>query len=72
MVDIFKQQICNYCKNKQQDKNEYCKNEVIEIKKDRLKTLKCTNYQKDPSKIIPIKPPLYVTAERDYINYHEI
>lgn len=72
MVDIFKKQICNYCKNKQQDKNEYCEHEVIEINKDGLKILKCTDYQKDSSKIIPIEPPLPITAKRDYINYHQI
>lgn len=72
MVDVFKKEICNYCKNKQQEKNNYCGLEIIEIKKNGLKILKCTNYQRDPSKIIPTKPPLYVTAERDYINYHEI
>ena len=71
MVDIFKREICNYCKNEQQDKNEYCNCEIIEIEKDGLKVLKCIEYQKDSSKIISTTPPLPVTAKKDYINYHE-
>lgn len=72
MVDIFKKEICNYCKNKQDDKNEYCKSGLVEINLDGLNIYKCPDYIKDPTKIIPIEPPLPITAKRDYINYHEI
>lgn len=67
MVDIFKKEICNYCKNTECEKKE-----LIELEMNGLKTFKCINYVKDPSKIIPIERPLSVTAKRDYINYHEI
>ena len=72
MVDIFKKQICNYCKNTECEKNEYYKYKLVEIEKDGLKIYKCTDYIKDSSKIIPIEPPLPITAKRDYIKYHEI
>lgn len=72
MVDMFKKQICNYCKNTECEKNEYYKEKIIEIKKDGFKILKCIDYQKDSSKIISTEPPLPITAKRDYINYHEI
>lgn len=67
MVDIFKREICNYCKDTQCEKNE-----LIKIETDGLRIYKCMNYKKDSSKIIPIEPPLPITAKRDYINYHEI
>ena len=72
MVDIFKKEICNYCKNTECEKNEYYKNTLIEINSDGLKTFKCIDYIKDPSKIIPIERPLPITAKRDYIKYYEI
>ena len=72
MVDIFQKEICNYCKNTQCKKNNYNNNEIIEIEKDKVITYKCINYKKDLSKIIPIEPPLSITAKRDYINYHQI
>jgi len=72
MVDIFKEEICNYCRNKRQEENICYKQEIIEIEKGGLKILRCTNYQKDSSKIIPIERPLPITAKRDYIKYHEI
>lgn len=72
MVDIFKKEICNYCRNKRLEENICCKHEIIEIEKGGLKILRCINYQKDSSKIISIEPPLPITAKRDYIKYHEI
>lgn len=72
MVDIFKKEICNYCKNTECEKNESYKHEIIGIKLDKLTIYKCANYQKDSSKIIPIERPLPITAKRDYIKYHEI
>lgn len=72
MVDILNQKICNYCKNTKCKENKYCDLEKIEIKIDRLEICKCVNYEKDPSKIIPIERPLPITAKRDYIKYHEI
>lgn len=71
MVDIFKKQICNYCKNTECRKNEYYKNKIIEIKVDRVTEYKCLSYKKDLSKIIPIQPPLYVTAKKENIKYYE-
>lgn len=67
MVDIFKQEICNYCKNTGCEKKE-----LIESEEDGLRTFKCIDYLKDPSKIIPIEKPLSITAVRDYIKYFEI
>ena len=69
MVDIFKREICNYCIN---NEKEYCKYKIIGTERDMLKTYKCIQYKKDPSKIIQTKPPLSITAKRDYIKYHEI
>ena len=67
MVDIFKQEICNYCQN-----TECKKGKLIELKKDGVKILKCEEYKKDLSKIIPIERPLSITAKRDYIKYYEV
>lgn len=72
MVDMFKKQICNYCKNTECEKNEYYKNKIIGIKIDELIIYKCIDYKKDSSKIIPIDPPLPVTAERDYKKKYQI
>lgn len=72
MVDIFRKEICNYCKNTECEKNEYDKNVLTEIRTDGVTIYKCINYKKDPSKIIPTERPLPVTAKRDYIKYHEI
>ncbi len=72
MVDIFKKEICNYCKNTKCEESEYNRHEVVETKVDGVTIYKCVNYQKDSSKIVPIQPPLFITAERDYIKYHEI
>lgn len=66
MVDIFKEEICNYCKN-----TECKKKGLIESEADGLKVLKCVDYEKNPSKIIPIERPLLATALRDYIKYYE-
>jgi hypothetical protein len=71
MVDIFKKEMCKYCKNMQFKDNKCSNGSLIEIKANGLKTYKCTNYSKDPSKIILKKPPLSVTAKRDYIKYCE-
>lgn len=71
MVDIFRKQICNYCKNTECEKNEYFEKKIIEIKVDGITIYKCVDYKKDSSKIIPIDPPLPVTAERDYVKYYE-
>lgn len=67
MVDIFKREICNYCKNTRCEKKG-----LIESNINGLKTFKCTNYLKDASKIIPIEKPLSVTAPRDYVKYYEV
>lgn len=67
MVDIFKKEICNYCKNLGCEKKK-----LIELKKDEVKILKCEEYKKDSSKIIPIERPLSITAKRDYIKYYEV
>lgn len=67
MVDIFRKEICNYCKNTKCEKKE-----LIETDINGLKSFKCIDYIKDPTKIIPIERPLPVTAKRDYIKYHEI
>lgn len=72
MVDIFKKEICNYCKNTECEKNEYYRRKLIGIDINGLKIYKCIDYKKDPSKIIPIDKPLSITAKRDYINYYEI
>jgi hypothetical protein len=66
MVDIFEKEICNYCQN-----TECKKGKLIEIKTDGVNIYKCADYKKDPYKIIPIEPPLPITAERDYIKYYE-
>ncbi len=71
MVDIFEREICNYCKDVECKMNEYYRKKLIEIRVDGLNTYKCVDYKKDPSKIIPIDPPLSVIAERDYIKYCE-
>lgn len=67
MVDIFKKEICNYCKNLGCEKKK-----LIEFETDGLKTFKCIEYEKDSSKIIPIERPLSITAKRDYIKYYEV
>lgn len=67
MVDIFKKEICNYCKNTRCEKKG-----LIESETDGLKIFKCIDYSKDPSKIIPIEKPLSITAPRDYIKYYEV
>ena len=66
MVDIFKKQICNYCKRTQCEEEK-----LIETKIDGINIYKCMNYEKDPSKINIIEPPLPVTAKRDYVKYCE-
>ena len=71
MVDIFKKEICNYCKNTECQENEYYKHKIIDVKIDKIHKYACSDYTKDLSKIKPIKPPLRVTAERDYIKYYE-
>lgn len=67
MVDVFKEEICNYCQNINCEKKE-----IIELKKGELKILKCMEYKKNVSKIIPKKRPLSITAKRDYIKYFEV
>lgn len=67
MVDVFKEEICNYCQN-----TECKKGKLIELKKDGVKILKCEEYKKDSSKIIPIERPLSITAKRDYMKYYEV
>lgn len=72
MVDIFKKEICNYCKNTECKKNECYKYKLVEIVLDGINIYKCTDYKKDSSKIISTARPLSITAKRDFIKYHEI
>lgn len=60
MEDIFKRyknKICQTCKA------EVCKKNIIIIK-DKITTIKCTNYIKDESKIKPTQKALCVTARQ--------
>jgi hypothetical protein len=66
MVDIFEKELCNYCKKTQ------CIRKIIKKQSNNVITLKCEEYEKDESKIIPYEPPLIVTAKRDYIIKKEI
>ena len=45
MVDIFKEKICNYCKNTECEKSN-----LVEVEIDGLKIYKCLNYKKKSSK----------------------
>lgn len=46
MVDIFKKEICNYCKNAKYDKNKCYINKLIKIETNGLKIYKCLNFKK--------------------------
>lgn len=46
MVDIFKKEICNYCKNTECEKNK-----LVEVEIDGVKTYKCFDYKRKLSKI---------------------
>ena len=68
MVDIFKKEICNYCKDKKDEKNKDCKQKIIKIEIDDLTIYKCSYYLKKTSESISIEPPSPVTTNKDYIN----
>lgn len=66
MVDIFKNNICNYCKNID------CKKQIYIINGKGIITYKCDEYVKNSRKIIRYEKPLIVTAKRDYVNLKEL
>lgn len=69
MVDVFEEQICSICK-KHDILN--CKKAIFVKEEKNMKTIYCNDYDKDETKIVPYVQPLFVTAERDYINKVEI
>lgn len=48
--------LCETCKNKQ------CKQQILTIEEDNIKTIKCLEYEKDNSKIKKYKKQLNRTA----------
>ena len=69
MVDIFYNEICQYCKN---INNNSC-NQKINIYNEKSVTIyNCDNYIKNDLKIKGYETPLLVTAERDYISLKEV
>lgn len=66
MVDVFKKNICDCCKNTQ------CTHKIIlEHINGKNVTYKCEEYIKDIKKIKPYIQPLVVTAKRDYVSDFE-
>jgi hypothetical protein len=65
MVDVFEKNICNYCKSTN------CNKKIMEGGEYKLKTYKCLSYIKDEAKIVPVSPPIYITANRDYVRRSE-
>lgn len=66
MVDIFENEMCNYCKNTN------CKKTFTIDSFKGVTTYKCNEYIKDNKKIIPYEKPLIITAKRTYIKFQEL
>ena len=61
MVDVFKEKICNYCRNTE------CKNNIVIKDEQGVIYSKCTDYLRDDSKIMPYEKPAFITAKKIFI-----
>ena len=65
-IDIFYNNMCRYCKN-----INNCKEEVNICNKHGIISYNCQDYIKDDSKIKGYESPLFIAAKRDYFKLEE-